>query len=602
MKKTVFMVWVALVAALTMTMSACSDDDDTISSEQQAEILLKNRLKTNYWVSVENDACELMRFTDDKCYYENVSVSSYENLRGTYSVKGSVVTISFEDTNGPFEITCSLDGRELVATSKYGTTLFLHDTLNESKIFELEGNGYGLTKHYDYVSGRADNTYVIPGSMNPVNQPQEVTVEQFKENLGFNLNTLLENISFEEDKMVLIYNMLGEMLRSEFAYKVVQEDGIGFWEGKKRSRLELQMPIGGSTKTVCGRMLKSKGQLLISFDNVNSRDFYSALWLSFAEQGMGKKFPEADVTTFKNSFDAAFDYLALTFVLGENSRIADAKLRYELAQYSWSYLDKEENSFMLLHFGANDMAAVWMTGDGMATYTGPYGLSDSHLTARLIDLQTGRQILLVGKVNVEGDNLRISGFDGEKVLERTKLSVIDDFEKYRYTLGHFHSSIKLGNDKVVIEEHPQLVIGDNPIIDVRKLADDFLDGLETLSYETWFEDGRMKFAVEFEGESMEFSMSYEVSESELGSKLLTITGDTFGISYGRTYGIAAYKDDLILTYMTDDIADIMADNYLGDLFVETGYKASKDDRAYIRSLVGGAISSSMVSFVLKRNK
>lgn len=598
MKNRLLLMGLTLAVALTMT--ACSDDDNTLSSEQQAEIILKNRLKTNYWVSVENGGCELMRFTDDKCYYESVSLSSYENLSGTYSVENNVVTISFEDTNGPFEITCSLDGRELVATSKYGTTLFLHDTLNESKIFELKGNGYGLTKHYEYVSGKAGDTYVIPGCMNPSDQTQEVTVEQFKENLGSNLNVLLENISFEDGKMVLIYNMLDEMLRSEFTYKVVQEDGTGFWEGTKRSLLELQMPIGESTKTVTGRMLKSKGQLLISFDNNNSRDFYSALWLSLAEQGMGKTFPEADVTAFKESFDAAFDYLALTFVLGENSRIADAKLRYELAQYSWSYLEKETNTFTLLHFGANDMTAVLMTGDGMATYTGPYQLSDGQLTAGLTDLQMGQKMLLVGKVSVEGDNLHINGYDGEKVLERTKLQVIDDFDKYRYTLAHFHSGIKLSNEKVVIEDHPQLVIDGNPIIDVRKLADDFLDGLETLSYETWFEDGKMKFAVEFEGKSMEYSMSYEVSESKLGAKVLKITNNTLETPYERTYGIAAYKDNLILTYRTDAIAEILADNYLDDLFAKTGYVASKDDRAYIKTLIGGAISSSMVSFILNK--
>ena len=598
MKNRLLLMGLTLVVALTMT--ACSDDDNTLSSEQQAEIILKNRLKTNYWVSVENGGCELMRFTDDKCYYEIVSLSSYENLSGTYSVENNVVTISFEDTNGPFEITCSLDGRELVATSKYGTTLFLHDTLNESKIFELEGNGYGLTKHYEYVSGKAGDTYVVPGSMNPLGQAQEVTVEQFKENLGSNLNVLLENISFEDGKMVLIYNMLGEMLRSEFTYKVVQEDGTGFWEGTKRSLLELQMPIGGSTKTVCGRLLKSKGQLLISFNNINSRDLYSALWLSLAEQGMGKKFPEADVTAFKESFDAAFDYLSLTFVLGENSRIADAKLRYELAQYSWSCLEKEANTFTLLHFGANDMTAVLMTGDGMATYTGPYQLSDGQLTAGLTDLQKGQKMLLVGKVSVEGDNLHINGYDGEKVLERTKLLVIDNFDKYRYTLAHFHSSITLGNDKVVIEDHPQLLIDGNPIIDVRKLADDFLDGLETLSYETWFEDGKMKFAVEFEGKSMEYSMSYEVTESKLGAKVLKITDNTMEPPYERIYGLVAYKDNLILTYRTDAVAEILADNYLGDLFVKTGHLASKDDRAYIKKLIGGAISSSNVSFILNR--
>ena len=78
----------------------------------------------------------------------------------------------------------------------------------------------------------------------------------------------------------------------------------------------------------------------------------------------------------------------------------------------------------------------------------------------------------------------------------------------------------------MIEDHPQLVIDGNPIIDVRKLADDFLDGLETLSYDTWFEDGKMEFAVEFEGKSMEYSMSYEVTESKLGAKVLKITDNT----------------------------------------------------------------------------
>lgn len=145
-----------------------------------------------------------------------------------------------------------------------------------------------------------------------------------------------------------------------------------------------------------------------------------------------------------------------------------------------------------------------------------------------------------------------------------------------------------------------MVIDGNPIIDVRKLADDFLDGLETLSYDTWFEDGKMEFAVEFEGKSMEYSMSYEVTESKLGAKVLKITDNTMEPPYERTYGIAAYKDDLILTYRTDAIADILADNYLDDLCITTGHVASKDDRAYIKTLIGGAISSSMVSFILKR--
>ena len=593
--------WVALAVALTATMTACSDDDAP-SLEEQTEIILKNRLTTNYWFSLQETRCEIIRVTDDKCYYSSVSNSSIKKLVGTYTVKNNVVTISYMSTVGPFEMTCTFSGMEMIATSQYGTTSFIQSDMNESKHFELDGTAYGLNKHFEKISGKSGNSYVLPAEMNPSQQDQYVTVEQFQDNLDYTLNMFFENISFEDGKMVLYHNSLGALYKTEVPYKVVREEGTGFWSGTQRHLLELQMQIGNSTKNVYGRLLKIDGQLIVNFDDNNARDLYSAIWLSFIKQDMKKDFSEKDIARYKESFDAAFDRSFISLVLSEKSSIADEKLRYDLAQYSWSCYDKKEKTILILHFDAARATAFLNSAKGMELYSGIYVLIDGQLLVRLSNAETGAKIVMYGEARIEGNNLHISGSEGERVFERTSFAELGDFEEYHYTYYRYFDKIQIATNKVAIDNRPELVVNDNYVIDVQELANKYLNELKALSCETWFEDGKMVFKANYAGETVEDAVPYSIGMTERGIPLLMLSDNMYGSRYERSYNVVRYHDNLFVTYMAGDIAEEMAELYLAYLYDETGYVPTIDDYKYLKNLISLAIPNSMITIMLQRNK
>ena len=192
------MVWMAMMAAFTMTLSACSDDAD---NQVNTEEIVKN-LADGMWYNAAADGLDAIAFGNDKTVnYIQVTPLNKMVRKGTYEVTGNnqlTATVDGEYYTSDYK----LNGDELTTTRGGVTNKYLRTQVDKNltvanKSYKAVENAYSYIKFND-----GKTTVSLPENLQ-VGDTKELNLIQMLSQLTGFFNQCFSDISFTEDKIML---------------------------------------------------------------------------------------------------------------------------------------------------------------------------------------------------------------------------------------------------------------------------------------------------------------------------------------------------------------------------------------------------------------
>lgn len=308
MKKVYSMMWMAMMAAFTMMLPACSDDDD---EQMNTEEIVRN-LADGMWYNADADGLDAIAFGNDKTVnYIKVTPLNKMVRKGTYEVTASnqlTATVDGEHYTSDYR----LNGDELTTTNGGVTTTYRRTQVDKNltvanKRYKAVDNVYSFIKYNDGKTKVPLPENLQVGNLKELNLAQMLSQFQAFGEQAF------KEFSFTGDKVVMKFTLDGQQNALESDYTFTK----GTYAGYNTNHLSLTLGFYGLRYSLNFLAYASPDHFCLVCHTDELVHLIANLYCNNAGVKYGKTFSDADVKQLESLVAGCIEEMMYIFLFVE---------------------------------------------------------------------------------------------------------------------------------------------------------------------------------------------------------------------------------------------------------------------------------------------